>query len=97
MMEEALTQFASLPDLSNFQYFVRLRTVALGRTLWLLGFPDQALKTMREAEIAGNRSTNPVAKAFGLQPNEVHIWCGDFELRSRKRADAVAGPVGMRK
>ena len=62
--------------------------VALGRTLWLLGFADQALKTIREGEIAGNRCTNPVAKAFGLQPSEVHIWCGNFEL-VRENAQAL--------
>ena len=80
MLEEALTEFASLPDLSNLQLFRAAANVTLGRTIWILGFPDQALKTMRDTEIAGNRSTNPVAKAFGLQPSEVHIWCGDFEL-----------------
>ena len=70
------------------KYFMWLRYVMLGRTLWLLGFPDQALKTMREAEIGGNRSTNPVAKAFGLQTSEVRIWCGDFEL-VRENAQAL--------
>jgi tetratricopeptide (TPR) repeat protein len=88
MLEEALTQFASLPELSNLQLFRVATNVVLGRTLWLLGFPDQALKTIREAEIAGNRSTNPVAKAFALQPGEVHIWCGDFEL-VRENAQAL--------
>jgi class 3 adenylate cyclase/tetratricopeptide (TPR) repeat protein len=88
MLEEALTQFASLPELSNLQLFRVATNVVLGRTLWLLGFPDHALKTIREAEIAGNRSTNPVAKAFALQPGEVHIWCGDFEL-VRENAQAL--------
>ena len=88
MLEEARTQFASLPDFSNIPIFRVSTNLALGRTLWLLGFADQALKTTREGEIAGDRSTNPVAKAFGLQPNEVHIWCGDFEL-VRENAEAL--------
>jgi hypothetical protein len=31
----------------------------LSITLWLLGFPDQALKRTREAEVAGQRVTDP--------------------------------------
>jgi len=27
----------------------------------------------------GHRSSNPVAKAFGLQPKDADIWCGNFE------------------
>jgi class 3 adenylate cyclase/tetratricopeptide (TPR) repeat protein len=88
MLEETRTQFASLPDSLNVPIFRVATSIALGRTLWLLGFPDQARKTIREAEISANRSTNPVAKAFGLQPGEVYIWCGDFEL-VRENAQAL--------
>ncbi|MGH7781057.1 MAG: adenylate/guanylate cyclase domain-containing protein [Candidatus Binataceae bacterium] len=80
VMEEALALFGSLPDLPSLQIVWVSLPLRLGLTLWLLGFPDQALKRIRECEIAGNRSTNPVAKALALQPNEVHIWCGNFEV-----------------
>ncbi len=80
MMEESLAPLGSLPDLPNLQTARVILPLLLGRTLWLLGFPDQGLKRMREAEIAGNRSANPIAKAFALQPSEVHTWCGNFEV-----------------
>ncbi len=87
MLEESIELIASLPDAPNLQINqVQLPTI-LGRTLWLLGFPDQALKQMREAEIRGHRSSNPVAKAFGFSAKEADIWSGNFEsVRKNARA-----------
>ncbi len=79
MLEESIELFHPLPDVPDLQIPQVLLPMNLGRTLWLLGFPDQALKQMREAEIRGQRSSNPVANAFGLQPNEIDIWCGNLE------------------
>ena len=88
MLEESIELFHPLPDAPNLQIIqVQLPTI-LGRTLWLLGFPDQALKQMREAEIRGHRSSNPVAKAFGLSAKEADIWSGNFES-VRKNAQAL--------
>ena len=78
MSEEALAQLGSLPDLSNLQSRRVALLSVLGRTLWLLGFPDQALKQIREAEVIGHRSSNPIAKGFAFRPEEVHIWCNDL-------------------
>jgi class 3 adenylate cyclase/tetratricopeptide (TPR) repeat protein len=79
MLEEALARFASFPDVSELQGWRVAQPNALGRALWLLGFPDQALEQVRKAETVGHRSSNPLAKGFTFQPNEVHIWCGDIE------------------
>jgi class 3 adenylate cyclase/tetratricopeptide (TPR) repeat protein len=79
MLEESIELFHPLPDVPDLQIPQVLLPMNLGRTLWLLGFPDQALKQMRETEIRGHRSSNPVAKAFGLSMKEADIWCGNFE------------------
>jgi class 3 adenylate cyclase/tetratricopeptide (TPR) repeat protein len=79
MLEESIDLFRSLPDIIELQVSRSSLPLLLSRTLWLLGFADQAHKQAREAEIAGHRSSNPVAKAFGLQPQEVDIWCDNFE------------------
>ncbi|MGH7925505.1 MAG: adenylate/guanylate cyclase domain-containing protein, partial [Candidatus Binatus sp.] len=86
MMEEAGALLGSLPDLHPIRVS---QPLMLGRTLWLLGFPNQALKRTREGELAGRRITNPLAKAFALQPNEVHIWCGNLE-EIRENAQALS-------
>jgi class 3 adenylate cyclase/predicted ATPase len=79
MLDELMDLFRSLPDLPELQVPRATLHFLLSRTLWLLGFADQADKQAREAEIAGHRSSNPLAKAFGLQPKEVDIWCDNFE------------------
>ncbi len=87
MLEESLRLFGSLPNLSQMQPAWVVFVSALGRTLWLLGFPDQALRRTRESEIGAARSTNALVKALALQPNEVHIWCGKLEVvRENARA-----------
>ena len=83
MLEESIELFRSLPDVPYLQVS-RLSLPdtldTLGRTLWLLGFPDEALKQLREVEIIGHRSSNPVVKAFAIHPNEVHFWCSNFAV-----------------
>jgi class 3 adenylate cyclase/predicted ATPase len=83
MLEESIELFRSLPDVPYLQVS-RLSLPdtldTLGRTLWLLGFPDEALKQLREVEIIGHRSSNPVMKAFAIHPNEVHFWCSNFAV-----------------
>jgi class 3 adenylate cyclase/predicted ATPase len=79
MLDELMDLFRSLPDLPELQVPRAILHFLLSRALWLLGFADQADKQAREAEIAGHRSSNPLAKAFGLQPKEVDIWCDNFE------------------
>ncbi|MGA9722651.1 MAG: adenylate/guanylate cyclase domain-containing protein [Candidatus Binatus sp.] len=88
MLEESIELFHPLPDVPDLQIPQVLLPMILGRTLWLLGFPDQALKQLREAEIRGHRSSNPVAKAFGLSAKEADIWSGNFES-IRKNAQAL--------
>jgi len=80
IIEESIDLFGSLPDVPELQVSRTNVPLLLCRTLWLLGFPDQANKQAREAETAAHRSSNPLAKAFGLQPKEMDIWCGNFEL-----------------
>jgi class 3 adenylate cyclase/tetratricopeptide (TPR) repeat protein len=83
MLEESIELFRSLPDVPYMQVS-RLSLPdtldTLGRTLWLLGFPDEALKQLREVEIMGHRSSNPVVKAFAIHLNEVHFWCRNFAV-----------------
>ena len=83
MLEESIELFRSLPDVPYLQVS-RLSLPdtldTLGRTLWLLGFPDEALKQLREVEIIGHRSSNPVVKAFAIHLNEVHFWCSNFAV-----------------
>ena len=83
MLEESIELFRSLPDVPYLQVS-RLSLPdtldTLGRTLWLLGFPDEALKQLREVEIIGHRSSNPVLKAFAIHTNEVHFWCRNFAV-----------------
>src|SRR5262249_39551170 len=77
-LEQALGGFESVPELSKLQS--ALSSLYLGRTLWLLGFPDQALKRTREAEIVGQLSTDPQAKAGGVTLTlDVLAWCGNFD------------------
>ncbi|MBV8356744.1 MAG: AAA family ATPase [Deltaproteobacteria bacterium] len=79
-LEQALAMFNSISVPSGSMSRV-IALLYLGRTLWLLGFPDQALERTRETEIAGQRSTDPVAKGFGLALTlEVHAWCGNFDV-----------------
>jgi class 3 adenylate cyclase/tetratricopeptide (TPR) repeat protein len=93
MIEESLELFRSLPDVPNLQSWRVSLPIILGRTLWLLGFPDQALKQMREVDTVGHRSTNPLAKGFAFQPHEIHVWCGDFEaVRENAQIPLVAPP-----
>jgi class 3 adenylate cyclase/tetratricopeptide (TPR) repeat protein len=80
IIEESIDLFGSLPDVPELQVSRTNVPLLLCRTLWLLGFPDQANKQAREAETVAHRSSNPLAKAFGLQPKEMDIWCGNFEL-----------------
>jgi tetratricopeptide (TPR) repeat protein len=79
-MEQAIALFNSVSVVRNSRD--RVGALAyLGRTLWLLGFPDQALERTREAEIAGQRSTDPQLKGFGLVLTQhVHAWCGNFDV-----------------
>jgi class 3 adenylate cyclase/tetratricopeptide (TPR) repeat protein len=79
-IEESIDLISSLPDVPELQVQRTSVPLLLCRTLWLLGFPDQANKHAREAESVGHRSSNPLAKAFGLQPKEMDIWCSNFEL-----------------
>jgi class 3 adenylate cyclase/tetratricopeptide (TPR) repeat protein len=88
MLEESIELVRSLPDVPDLQVVKVALPVILGRTLWLLGFADQATKQVRLAEIRGHRSSNPMAKAFGLQPKEADIWCGNFES-IRKNAQTL--------
>ena len=79
-LEQAIALFNSVSIPSSSMGWV-ISLLYLGRTLWLLGFPDQALERTRETEIAGQRSTDPVAKGFGLALTlEVHAWCGNFDV-----------------
>ncbi len=80
MLEESIELFRSLPDVPYLQVSRVNLPDPLARTLWLLGFPDEALKQLRELAIIGHRSSNPVAKAIAIQPNEVHFWCSNFAV-----------------
>jgi class 3 adenylate cyclase/tetratricopeptide (TPR) repeat protein len=91
-LEQALALYESFPDLSTLHGGQVAALAQLGRPLWLLGFPDQALRRTREAEVAGQRSTDRLDKAFGLVLTyDVHVWCGNLEVvreHTRKILDA---------
>ena len=91
-LEEALALFEGLAELSSFLESRRWRLgalVSLSRTLWLLGFPDQALKPTQEAEVCGQRSVDPQEKGISLAlTQEVHVWCGNFDV-VREHAQTV--------
>src|SRR5262249_30139297 len=58
-LEQVLALLESFPELTTIQGLQRVAALAyLGRTLWLLGFPYQALRRTREAEVASQRSTD---------------------------------------
>jgi predicted ATPase len=80
-LEQARALFESVAELSTLNARDRLASlIYLGRTLWLLGFPDQALNRTREAEVAAQRSTDPHAKGLCLTlTQEVHLWCGNLD------------------
>ncbi|MBV8358000.1 MAG: hypothetical protein JO189_08695, partial [Deltaproteobacteria bacterium] len=79
-LEQAITLFNSISVPSSSMGRL-ISFLYLGRTLWLLGFPDQALERTRQTEIAGQESTDPVAKGFGLALTlEVYAWCGNFDV-----------------
>jgi class 3 adenylate cyclase/tetratricopeptide (TPR) repeat protein len=81
MLEQALALFESVPDLTGLQPPRVGGRVLLGRALWLLGFPDEALKRTREAEVIGQRSTDPLAKGFALNlTQDVHVFCGNLAV-----------------
>ena len=88
MLEELIELLRSLPDVRNLQVIRVTGPTIHGRTLWLLGFPDQALKQVRESEIIGHRSSNSLAKAFGLVFKEADIWSGNF-ASVRENAQAL--------
>jgi len=101
-LEQALAPLDSVPGLANSRGQQRLlhaqqrllhALVYLGRTLWLLGFPDQALKRTREAEVAGQRSTDPQLKVLGLTiTQDVHLWCGNFDVVREHAQTLVDAP-----
>ncbi len=80
VLEESSELLRSLPDVPDLQIIrVLLPGLLVGRTLWLLGFADQALKQVRKTEIRGHRSSNSLAKAFGLLLMEADLWSGNLE------------------
>jgi tetratricopeptide (TPR) repeat protein len=89
MVEESIKLFRALPDLPYLQSFRVGMATSLSRALWQLGFPDQALKQAREAELIGHRAINPIAKSFALGPLEADIWCSDLES-IRQSAQALS-------
>jgi tetratricopeptide (TPR) repeat protein len=65
----------------------------LGRALWLLGLPDQALKRTREAELLGRRSTDPIMKGNALAfTQDLHVWCRDLETVREHALAVLAAP-----
>jgi tetratricopeptide (TPR) repeat protein len=87
-LEQVFALFESLPERSSVERRRVSARADLGRTLWLLGFSDQALRRTHEAEVAGQRSTDLLAKGSSLLlTQEVHVWCGNFDM-VRKHAQA---------
>jgi len=54
--------------------------IALARTLWLQGFPTQAMTTAREAVMGSQAMGHPAALALVLAgAATVSLWCGDLD------------------
>jgi predicted ATPase/DNA-binding winged helix-turn-helix (wHTH) protein len=76
-------ELAEIPNSEHINFFgydhrVRAR-VAHARTLWLRGFPDQAVNTARQAIDEGALSDHPVTLCISLlYATYVFFWCGDF-------------------
>jgi tetratricopeptide (TPR) repeat protein len=67
-------------DMVRFGYDHRIRAlVALARTLWLQGYPDQAMKTARQAISEADQSRHPVTFCIALiWTAPVFVWSGDW-------------------
>jgi predicted ATPase len=64
---------------TNFYGFHRGALIVLGRTLWLQGFPDQAIKAAREAEF--EEQQDPVSRCLALiWGMSIFHWAGDWEI-----------------
>jgi predicted ATPase/DNA-binding winged helix-turn-helix (wHTH) protein len=77
-LEKGLALRGSL-ELRLFGLDTRLRAlVEFARVVWLLGFPDRALATAREALSTAERSNRPLSICFSyLYTAPVFLWCGD--------------------
>ena len=63
----------------------------LARTLWLRGFPEQAVKTARQAIDEGAMSDHPVTLCISLlYATYVFFWCGDFRAAEHLLERALA-------
>jgi predicted ATPase/DNA-binding winged helix-turn-helix (wHTH) protein len=76
--ELAASSDAGHVNFFGYDHHVRAR-VALARTLWLRGFPDQAARTAHRAIGEGAMSDHPVTLCISLlYATYVFFWCGDF-------------------
>ncbi|MFK4525256.1 putative ATPase/DNA-binding winged helix-turn-helix (wHTH) protein [Bradyrhizobium japonicum] len=88
-------ELATILDATSVNYFgydhrVRAR-VALARTLWLRGFPEQAIKAARQAIDEGAMSDHPVTLCISLlYVTYVFFWCGDLKTAEQLLERALA-------
>src|SRR5262249_32757722 len=62
-----------------------------GMTLWLLGYPDQALRICAEARIYADRSQHPFSKAMARTISlRVHQFRGEAALVAGQANEAIA-------
>ena len=81
----ARAKFLSPEDLSFFGYDHRIRAMlALARTLWLRGYPDQAAKLAYETIDEAVELEQPVIICIALiYSAPVFMWCGDWIAAER--------------
>ena len=81
--QAGLDHAAEHPGLNTnfFGYDHRIRAlVALGRALWLLGFPEQALAVAQQTLDEAAAEDRPVTTCIALiYTSSVFLWCGDHE------------------
>ena len=69
-------------ELHSYGYYHEVRAlIGAGRTLWLRGFPDQAVPFARQGIAVADKRGNPATLCIGLlHAIPVFLWRGDQEL-----------------
>ena len=77
-------------DLFGFDHRVRAR-VALSRSLWLRGLPDEARKVARQTIGDTRAPDQPISHCIGLLYSiPVLLWCGDFTEAAEPIESAIS-------
>jgi predicted ATPase/DNA-binding winged helix-turn-helix (wHTH) protein len=84
--EAGVASAAEFPDTSEsiFSWVSRILVVAsLARAMWILGFPDQAIRVAEQALEDGVDGGRPIQRCMScIYTVQVFLWCGDYSKAS---------------